>query len=181
MNITILIQLIMIIIVIAIIKTKNNLHLIILFSAFSLMAASLYFMYSAPDVALSEISIGCGIIPLIFIIAISKQNEFIVINHSEDNFLDNNDENDVGKGYEILNNFCNHYDLKLKIYNTTENQLRGVFRAKNIDLIVYSCSSTNNYILKGKSSNILMNKLEQITKNINHITIIRVGENETID
>ncbi|MCY6369141.1 Na(+)/H(+) antiporter subunit B [Clostridium ganghwense] len=181
MIIEIILQIIMIIIAITIVRTKNNLKLIILFSAFSLMAASLYFMYKAPDVALSEISIGSAIIPLIFIVAISKQKEFIVINHLKDDFLKYNGNDYIGKGYEILNDFCNHYDLKLKIFDSNENQIRGIFRKNNVDLIVDKCPNTNNYILKGKESSILMNKLEQITKHIDDITIIKVGENETVD
>lgn len=181
MTIELILQLIMIIIAISVVKTKNNLKLIILFSAFSLMAASLYFMHNAPDVALSEVSIGSAIIPLIFIVAISKQKEFIVINHLKDDFLKNNDTDYTGSGFEILNDFCDHYDLKLKIYNSNENQIQGIFREKNIDLIVDKCPDTNNYIFKGKESSILMNKLEQITKNIDDVTIIKVGEHETID
>ncbi|MCM1991289.1 Na(+)/H(+) antiporter subunit B [Oceanirhabdus seepicola] len=181
MSIEIILQVIMIIIAISMIKTENNLNLIILFSAFSLIAAGLYFMYNSPDVALSEISIGSAIIPLIFIIAISKQKEFVVINHLKDDFLKDNENEIAGRGYEILKNFCNHYDLKLKIIDSKESHIHGIFREKNIDLIIDKCSYTNNYILKGKESSILMNKLEQMTKDIDNIIIIKEGENETVD
>lgn len=179
MTIEILLQIIMIIITIAIIRTENNLNLIILFSGCSLIAASLYFMYKAPDVALAEVSIGSAIIPLIFIVAISKQKEFIVITHLKNDFFKDHD--DVGHGYEILDEFCKYYDLKLKIYCSDENQIQGIFRNRNTDLIVDWCPSTHKYIFKGKESSVLMNKLEQITKNMKNIRIIKVGENETVD
>ncbi|SKC64938.1 Na(+)/H(+) antiporter subunit B [Maledivibacter halophilus] len=172
-----MLQIILIIVTITIVKSKNNIRLVVLFSLFSLITAALYYLNKAPDVALAEVAIGCAIIPLIFIISISKQQEFVVINHTNDNFL----ESEIGLGYSLLQDFTNHYNLKLSIYNIGPDNLKGVFRSRNVDLIVEKSQSDDKYILKGKESTILINKLEQMTKDISNIEIIKVSEDETYD
>lgn len=179
MNIIIenLIQLLVIIIAIVIIRSKNNIKLVVFFSLFSLFIAILYYLNKAPDVALAEVAIGSAIMPLIFIISISKQREFVVVNHTEDDFLDNPD----GPGYELLMDFTKHYNLNLKIHNIELDNLKGVFRSRNVDLIVEKSSSENKYYLKGKGITILMNKLEDMVKDHPDIDIVRVSEVETYD
>jgi len=156
--------------------------MIIFFSVFSLSAASLYYFFSAPDLALAEIAIGSAIIPLVFIITISKQREFLVINHitGQDNFLDY-DSALSGKGYKILDAFTKHYNLKLVIKHDDYDELHGIFRVTNVDLVVEKCKKSGKYILKGKKSNLLMSKLEQLTENDRDIDVIRIEEGEMDD
>lgn len=170
-------QLLLIIITVVIIKSKNNIKLVVFFSLFSLITAILYYFNKAPDVALAEIAIGSAIMPLIFIVSISKQSEFVVINHTEDDFLDSN----IGTGYELLMDFTKHYNLKLKIYDIELDSLKGIFRSKNVDLIVEKSESENKYVLKGKGSTVLMIKLEQMIKNMPDINIVKISEDETHD
>ncbi len=70
-------HLLLIIIIITIIKSTENLKIVIYSSIFSLMCAILYFLYNAPDVALAEAAIGSAIVPLIYIIAIAKHSKQI--------------------------------------------------------------------------------------------------------
>lgn len=179
MNIIIgnLMQLLLIIITIFIIRSKNNIKLVVFFLFFSLITAILYYLNKAPDVALAEIAIGSAIMPLIFIVSISRQREFVVINHTEDDFLDIED----GPGYELLMDFTKHYNLNLKIYDIELDNLKGVFRSRNVDLIVEKSQSENKYFLKGKESTILMNRLEYLVKNRPDIDIVKVSEVETYD
>lgn len=179
MNILILniMQLLLIIIAIIIVKSKNNIKLVVFFSLFSLVATVLYYFNKAPDVALAEVAIGSAIMPLIFIVSISKQREFVVMNHTGDNFLDSKD----GIGYQLLIDFTKHYDLKLKVYNIELDNLKGTFRNRNADLIVEKSLSENKYFLKGKESTVLINKLEQMIENIPNIDIIKISEAETYD
>ncbi|MBP2027899.1 multicomponent Na+:H+ antiporter subunit B [Acetoanaerobium pronyense] len=65
-------HILLIIILLSIIFNDNNLYLILCSSIFSLICAILYYIYNAPDVALAEAAIGSAIIPVIYIIAISK-------------------------------------------------------------------------------------------------------------
>lgn len=134
-------QLLLIIIAIVIVTSKNNIKSVVFFSLFSLITAILYYFNKAPDVALAEVAIGSAIMPLIFIVSISRQREFVVINHTEDDFLDRSD----GPGYELLIDFTKHYNLNLKIYNIELDSLKGVFRSRNADLIVEKSQSENKY------------------------------------
>lgn len=179
MNIMIegILQLLLIIIAIAIIKNKNNIKLAVFFSLFSLITAVLYYLNKAPDVALAEVAIGSAIMPLILIVSISRQREFVVINHTEDDFLDS----ESGAGYELLMDFTKHYNLKLKIHNIELDNLKGIFRSRNVDLIVDKSESEDKYLLKGKGSTVLMNKLEQMIEDIPDIDIIKISEDETYD
>lgn len=182
MKILNLLQIILIIISIFIILSKNYLKIVISFSVFSLMCASLYFFLSAPDLALAEAAIGSAIIPFIFLIAISKQRKFLVISHIDENddFLQNKDEK-KGKGYRLLDEFTKHYNLKLVINDSKYDELHGIFRVRDVDLVVEKCEVTDKYLLKGKNSSILMNKLEQMTKGDKKIKIIKVKEGEMDD
>ncbi len=175
-----LLQILMIIIVLVIIMSKDNLRIIVFFSVFSLITASLYFFNSAPDVALAEVAIGSAITPLIFIISISKQKDFIVINHSEDDFFDN-DLDKIGHGYKFLHDFAKHYDLKLNIYHSNLDNISGIFRSRNVDLIIDKSPATGIYTLKGKESSTLMSKLEQMALEEPFIEIFKTSEGETYD
>lgn len=179
MSIENILQILLILTSLFIVRIRDNLKVVIFFSLFSLITASLYYFYKSPDLALAEVAIGSAIMPLIFIIAISKQREFLVVSHidEDDNFLDFK----VGKGYHILEDFTKHYDLKLIINVGQHDNLKGVFREKNADLVVEKCKNSGKYLLKGKKSSILMTKLEQITKNEDCIEIIKIEEGETDD
>ncbi|SHJ82836.1 Na(+)/H(+) antiporter subunit B [Paramaledivibacter caminithermalis] len=170
-------QVLLIITTIVIIKSKSNIKLVVFFSLFSLIAAILYYLNKSPDVALAEVAIGSAIMPLIFIVSISRQREFVVINHTEDDFLDNK----VGTGYNLLMDFTKYYNLKLRIYNIDLNSLKGIFRSRNVDLIVEKSKADGKYVLKGKESTVLINKLEQMIKDIPNIYIIKISEAETYD
>src|SRR5210317_459337 len=78
---------ILIVLAIAIVLHKNNGTIIILIASFSLVTASLYIINRAPDVAIAEIAIGSAIIPLIYVISISRQREFIVLDKVMDDFI----------------------------------------------------------------------------------------------
>lgn len=166
---------------IVIIKEKNNLNIIIYTSALSLISVCLYYMYKAPDLALAEIAIGSAIVPLIFIISIAKQNEFIVISYLNDDFLINDKEKGNGLGYEILEEFCRHYELKLKVYNMVEEGLYCTLKRRDADLIVEKDIKKNIYLFKGKESSILMSKLEKDTEDVEILEVIKIGGIDTDD
>lgn len=179
MKIINLLQLLLILISVLIVISKNNLKIVIYFSTFSLVCASLYYFLNSPDLALAEVAIGSAIIPFIFIISISKQRQFLVISHisKDEHFLDNR----KSRGFDILYDFTKHYNLKLVINNSNDDELYGIFRRRNVDLVVEKCSKTGKYIFKGKKSSILMNKLEQLTKNDMEIEVVKIEEGEMDD
>lgn len=170
-----LLLVIVIFISIVIIVEINNLNIIIYTSVLSLISVCLYYMFNAPDLALAEIAIGSAIIPLIFIISIAKQNEFIVISYLDDNFLIDDKKNKKGLGYELLENFCNDCNLKLRIYKKLDADKEDDSIIKNADLIIEKDISNNIYFFKGKKSNILMTELQKYIEDIDFIKIIKIG------
>ncbi|WP_425446615.1 Na(+)/H(+) antiporter subunit B [Dethiothermospora halolimnae] len=182
MKISHLLQILLIFLCIYMIKIKDNLRVVISFSVFSLITAGVYYFLKAPDLALAEAAIGSAIIPLVYIIAISKQREFLVVSHisEEDDFFLNND-NLKGEGYKLLEEFTKHYNLKLVISHQKYDQLQGIFRTRNIDLVIEKCKKSDKYMLKGKKTSILMNKLEKLAEDQKKIKVIKIGEGEMDD
>ncbi|MDW7669895.1 MAG: DUF4040 domain-containing protein [Bacillota bacterium] len=171
------IQILLIIITIALVASKDNTVVAIMFSVSSLFIAILFFFNKAPDVALAEIAVGSAIMPLILIIAISRQREYVVITHVKDDFINSLS----GEGRKVLQDFAEHYNLELKIYDRDLDNIKGIFRERNVDLIIDRSEDEKIYYLKGKKSSLLINKLENMTKNVENIKIIKEDEVETND
>lgn len=177
MTIIILLQILLIIIAVTTIFMKNNLKSVIFLSVFSLISASLYFLYRAPDLALAEAAIGSAIIPLLFIITISKQRQFIVVTMlKEDDFL-NKDSN--REGYNILNELTNFYNLELVILKDKIDTNFNIFRLRNVDLFVYKIDE--NYIFKGNRSSAIMHKLDRMCDNYSHVNVVYLEKEESYD
>ncbi len=165
------------IISIAIVREKNHGRTIVLFSAFSLVAASLYFYHHGPDVALAEIVVGSALIPLIFLISISKQRTFTVINNIGEQF----------DQMEVLEQFCHDENLKLDIVDNNENEsntlkvMTGIFRRQDIDLIIDINAPKKKFILVGKKTNIMLGRLETRVSDIKNMELRLLSDRETID
>jgi uncharacterized MnhB-related membrane protein len=171
------VQILLIIITIALVASKDNTVIAILFSVSSLFIAILFFLNKAPDVALAEIAVGSAIMPLILIIAISRQREYVVISHVKDEFINSL----TGEGRKVLEKFADHYNLELKIYERDIDNIKGIFRERNVDLIIDRSKDEKIYFLRGKKSSLLMNKLEKMVKDVENIKIIKEEEVETND
>ncbi len=162
---------------IAIIREKNNFKMIIFFSGFSLIAASLYFYNNAPDVALAEIAVGSAFIPLIFLITISKQRTFTVMSNTEKEFM----------YFDLLDKFCKDENLELKVIKSIEivdddsKSIHGVFRRHDLDLIIDYNKKKKKFILTGKKSNLLINRFGELVKSTHHIRLIKIEDEETED
>ena len=86
-------QVLLIIIALTVIFHKENFTIIIYISAFGLIAAVLYAINQAPDVAIAEVAIGSAIIPLIYVISIARQREYIVLDRVDHDRFELNEEN----------------------------------------------------------------------------------------
>jgi uncharacterized MnhB-related membrane protein len=176
-------QILLIIMAISIIVHKNNGTIIILITVFSLITASLYVINKAPDVAIAEVAIGSAIIPLIYVISISRQREFIILDKAMDNFIID-DGNFTGIGYILLKRFSDYYHLELNITNDArlcqigKGREQIVCEQTNVDLIVSKDQDTGKYQLKGKASNVLLTKLEQMAKDYDNIEVIKFKDRD---
>ncbi len=176
-------QVLLIILAIAIVIHKNNGTIIILIASFSLVTASLYVLNSAPDVAIAEIAINSAIIPLIYVISISRQREYIILDKVNDDFIIS-DNSFTGIGYIILKRFADFYHLELNITNDPglcalgEGEDQVLCEATNVDLIITKDDATNQYVFKGKNSSILIHKLEQLTKDHDNIRVVKFKDRD---
>lgn len=156
---------------------KNNQKLVVYFSVFSLIAASLYFYNHAPDVALAEIAVGSAFIPLIFLIAISKQRTFTVMLDQSGGFI-----------YQTLvDDFCTEENLKLKLIHAEDidhddaKSVSGVFRRLDVDMIINYNFKKKRYDLLCKSNNKLIDRFENQAQPYHKIKIIRLTDEDTLD
>jgi putative multicomponent Na+:H+ antiporter subunit B len=160
-NIALLLQIILILVALFIVFHEKNFTIIVLISVFSLVAATLYTLNQAPDVAIAEVAIGSAIIPLIYVISISRQREFIVLDKSRHGFIDPDEELE-GIVYDILNEFVATYDLRLNVCCDIEGTEQELTTQLNVDLIISLDPQTKRFVLKGKASSVLMSKLSKI-------------------
>jgi len=170
-------QIFIIIILVVLVASNDGIFTAILFSLFSLFVSLLFFINHAPDVAIAEIAVGSAIMPLILIITISKQKEFLVDDRVGDGFV-TNEESD---GYKLLMAFTKHYNLNLKICKNGICDISGVLRKDHVDLIVEKADDGIGYLLKGKKSSILMNRLKMEAKEVSGISIVSIEEREEYD
>lgn len=169
-------QLMLIGLALAIILHKNNGTVIVLIASFSLVTASLYIVNSAPDVAIAEVAIGSVIIPLIYVISISRQREFIVVDKALDDFL-RHDDFKTGIGYQFLRRFTDFYHLELNL--TDDSPLCYIDDATdqvmceetNVDLFISKDEKTGKYLFKGQESSLLMTKLEAMAEAYDQIEV----------
>jgi len=55
-----------------VVRTKDRVRLVLVLSVYGILLAVLFFAFQAPDVALSEITVGAVALPLILLLAIAK-------------------------------------------------------------------------------------------------------------
>jgi energy-converting hydrogenase B subunit D len=55
-----------------VVRTKDRVRLVLVLSVYGILLAVLFFAFQAPDVALSEITVGTVALPLILLLAIAK-------------------------------------------------------------------------------------------------------------
>lgn len=179
-NIAFVLQILMIVVALFIVFHERNFTIIILISVFSLIAATLYTMNQAPDVAIAEVAIGAAIIPLIYVISISRQREFIILDRSRHGFI-NPDEKLEGVVYDILNEFVSTYDLRLNVCCDIEGRSEELTRELNVDLIISYDAEKDHYTLKGKASSVLMSKLRKLTDGNPQISVVVFKDGDSID
>jgi uncharacterized MnhB-related membrane protein len=55
-----------------VVRTKERAKLVLVLSGYGMLLAILFFAFQAPDVALSELTVGAVALPLILLLAIAK-------------------------------------------------------------------------------------------------------------
>jgi energy-converting hydrogenase B subunit D len=56
----------------AVVRTTDRTKLVLMLSAYGVLLAILFFVFQAPDVSLSELTVGAIVLPIVLLLAISK-------------------------------------------------------------------------------------------------------------
>jgi uncharacterized MnhB-related membrane protein len=172
-------QILLIVIAISIVFHKENFTIIILISAFGLIAATLYAINQAPDVAIAEVAIGSAIIPLIYVISISRQREFIVLDRVDHNRFELDTENI--QVYDLLTQFVEKHDLKMNVCSDIAGSDKELSKELNVDLIIIYDDKEKAFLLKGKSSSVLMKSLSELIKDYDFIKVVGMKDGDLYD
>ena len=57
---------------VAVVRTTDRTKLVLMLSAYGVLLAILFFVFQAPDVTLSELTVGEIVLPIVLLLAISK-------------------------------------------------------------------------------------------------------------
>jgi energy-converting hydrogenase B subunit D len=55
-----------------VVRTRDRVRLVLVLSGYGMLLAILFFVFQAPDVSLSELTVGAVALPLILLLAIAK-------------------------------------------------------------------------------------------------------------
>jgi len=114
------------------------------------------------------------------VIAISRQRELIVYDKLQHGTIDPSQPL-VGEIYEYLDQFSQKHKLKLNLCRDLGGNDKTVFKDLNVDVLVDLDKSAKHYILKGKSSNVLMKKMMKDLKGKTNIRFEMVEEGDYLD
>ena len=178
--IPILLQIFLILTALSVVFTKNQFTIVILMSVFSLIAATLYMLNQAPDVAIAEVAINAAIIPLIYVIAISRQRELIIYDKLQHGSIDP-DVIQKGEVYTYLYDFSKKHKLRLNICCDLDGNDQTVFKDLNVDVLIDQADHCKGFVMKGKSSNVLMKKMVKDLKKHPYIRMELLEEGEHLD
>lgn len=172
-------QVLLIIIALTVILHKQNFTIIIYIAAFGLIAAVLYAINQAPDVAIAEVAIGSAIIPLIYVISIARQREYIVLDRVNHDRFELNEHN--MQIYELLQSFVDVHDLKLNVCSDIPGDDYTLTDELNVDLILSYDDDNKMFLLKGKRSSILVSQLKKASEQLPFLEVISLKDGETLD
>jgi uncharacterized MnhB-related membrane protein len=174
-----ILQILLIVIAIAVVFHKENFTIIIYIASFGLVVAILYALNQAPDVAIAEVAIGSAIIPLIYVISISRQREYIILDRI------NHDRSDLEEQsiriYELLTEFVQKNDLRINICYDIQGSDEKLTEELNVDLVVVYNDKDKKFDLKGKSSSVLINRLIKHCISHDYIRVVPITDGEMYD
>ena len=55
-----------------VVRTRDRVRLVLVLSVYGILLAVLFFVFQAPDVTLSELTVGAVVLPIILLLAIAK-------------------------------------------------------------------------------------------------------------
>jgi len=130
---SILLALLPIIAVIALTQ-RRRLAAIIGMGLFSFVLAAAYLLLHAPDVAITEATIGAALVTAIYVLAIRRTGRLVVVADEAPGLLSREHEQIVGLEQEMLQGFARHLGLDLTIRVVPHDDVIGLLEAGEADI-----------------------------------------------
>jgi len=103
------------VVAVAALSQRRRLAAIIGMGLFSILLAVVYLLLHAPDVALTEATIGVALVAAIYVLAIRRTGRLTVVADEAPRLLSREGDRIVGLEHEILEGFARHLGLDLSI------------------------------------------------------------------
>ncbi len=101
---------------------------------FSLVLSSVYVLQNAPDVAMTEATIGAALVTTIYVLAIRRTGRLIVVADEAPRLLERKGESLVGLEYDILNGFARELGLDLSVRFVPRQAVKEALLAGEADI-----------------------------------------------
>ncbi len=122
------------IVAVAALSQRRRLAAIIGMGLFSFLLAVVYLLLHAPDVALTEATIGAALITAIYVLAIRRTGRLAVVADEAPGLLAREGDRIVGLEYEILDRFARHLGLDLSVQIVPHRDVAESVRCGEADI-----------------------------------------------
>ena len=152
---------------------------IIYMGVFSLLASFIYLLYQAPDVAIAEAVIGCGLATVIYLVSIKRQRTMTVYYiHEQGDVLDDLSVPILAARFlDDIEAFFESRDLGHQVIHTVRNR-NEIIKSQDYDLLV--TFENNRLLLYGRKDDRHMDEVEAFVKSRSvsetEICVVRFNE-----
>ncbi len=113
---------------------RRRLPAIVGMGLFSFLLAVVYLLLHAPDVALTEATIGVGLITAIYVLAIRRTGRLAVVGDEAPGLFAREGDRIVGLEHEILERFARHLGLDLSVQLVPHGDVADLVRSGEADI-----------------------------------------------
>lgn len=113
---------------------SRRLSAIIGMGLFSFLLAAVYLLMHAPDVAITEATIGAALVTAIYVLAIRRTGRLTVVADEAPGLIAREGDHIVGLEYEILEGFARQIGLELSIHFVPLRRVRWLVAHQEADL-----------------------------------------------
>ncbi|MBN1891288.1 MAG: DUF4040 domain-containing protein [Clostridiales bacterium] len=170
----------LVVIAISAVATSSLKRAIIYMAIFSLLASFVYLLYRAPDVAIAEAVIGCGLAMVLYLVSIKKQRTLTVyyIHHQETSVNDTNMPQNASRLLAGLESYFEGRDLGMHIIHTVK-QKNEIIGKTDYDLLI--SIENNRLVVYGRMNDNHVDEVEMYLKEWRRkgpgVVVIRTAEN----
>lgn len=113
---------------------RRRLTAVIGMGLFSLFLAATYLFFHAPDVAITETAIGAALVTFIYVLAIRKTGQLVVVYDEAPSLIAREGERVIGLEEEILAGLARKLGLDLVVRNVSHKGISSVVRGGEADI-----------------------------------------------